>query len=128
MNIKIDFNLEKPAYIQLYEGLVKCIVDGVYPYGSKLPSKRIIAADTETSVITVEHAITLLNEEGYTKSKERSGVFVIFKDEDFISNQTKRKETTKIIKIINPIISIRVYTQRVYDKKRFVFCAKFLVW
>ena len=98
MNIKIDNKAEKPAYIQLYEGLVKNIVDGVYPYGSKLPSKRTIAADTETSVITVEHAITLLNEEGYTRSKERSGVFVIFKDEDFISNQTKRKESTKIIK------------------------------
>lgn len=95
MNIKIDNKAEKPAYIQLYEGLVKNIVDGVYPYGSKLPSKRTIAADTETSVITVEHAITLLNEEGYTKSKERSGVFVIFKDEDFIGNKLENRINDK---------------------------------
>jgi len=90
MNINIDENAGKAAYIQIYEALVSDIVSGIYPYGSKLPSKRVIAADTETSVITVEHAITLLNEEGYTRSRERSGVFVIYKGEDFNQKQLNK--------------------------------------
>lgn len=80
---------QEPAYIQLYHGLVRDIVAGVYPYGSKLPSKRVLADKTGYSVITVDHAIELLNEEGYVQSRERSGVFVVYKDEDFLEHQRK---------------------------------------
>lgn len=81
---------QEPAYIQLYHGLVRDIVAGVYPYGSKLPSKRVLADKTGYSVITVDHAIELLNEEGYVQSRERSGVFVVYKDEDFLDYQGKK--------------------------------------
>lgn len=80
---------QEPAYIQLYHGLVRDIVAGVYPYGSKLPSKRVLSDKTGYSVITVDHAIELLNEEGYVQSRERSGVFVVYKDEDFLEHQRK---------------------------------------
>ncbi len=83
MNYSIDKDNKIPAYLQLYRFFVKDISKGVYPYGSKLPSKRIIAEETGLSVITAEHAINLLNEEGYVESRERSGVFVIYRGEDF---------------------------------------------
>ncbi len=67
-----------PAYIKLYRQLRKSIVEGDYPAGSKLPSKRTIAADGGVSVITAEHALDLLTEEGYIEPHERSGYFVIF--------------------------------------------------
>ena len=86
MNYQIDKSEHTPAYIQLYERLVRDITSGVYPFGTRLPSKRIIAADTGVSIITVEHALTLLNEEGYAESRPRSGTFVIYKGEDFLEN------------------------------------------
>ena len=67
-----------PAYLQLYMQVRDDIVKGIYPMNSKLPSKRIIAADTGVSTVTVEHAYALLCEEGYIEAKERSGYFVIF--------------------------------------------------
>lgn len=84
MNYTIEKNNASPAYIQLYQYFVKDIVAGVYPYGSKLPSKRVIAGDTGVSVITVEHALDLLSEEGYVQSRQRSGIFVIYRGEDFL--------------------------------------------
>ena len=84
MNYNIDKNAQEPAYIQLYRFLVKDIVAGVYEYGTKLPSKRVIAAETGISVITVEHALTLLNDEGYVESRPRSGVVVTYRNEDFL--------------------------------------------
>lgn len=83
MNYTIDKTKSDPAYIQLYQQLVKDIVAGVYKYASKLPSKRVIAAETGLSVITVEHALVLLMEEGYIESKPRSGNIVIYRGEDF---------------------------------------------
>ena len=64
MNYTIEKNGQESAYLQLYRLMVKDIIADVYPYGTKLPSKRVIAAETNLSVITVEHALTLLNEEG----------------------------------------------------------------
>ena len=39
----------RPAYLQLYYQLREDIVNRVYPYHSKLPSKRTLAEDTGTS-------------------------------------------------------------------------------
>ena len=79
MNYPIDRETTIPAYIQLYRHLVRDIVAGVYPPGQKLPSKRVMAAETGVSVITVEHALDLLEEEGYAEARERSGCFVTYR-------------------------------------------------
>ncbi len=72
-----------PAYIQLYNYLVQDIVAGIYPLDSRLPSKRIIAEETGVSLITVEHTMNLLSDEGYIETRQRSGYFVIYREADF---------------------------------------------
>lgn len=73
------------AYLQIYEQIKRDIVSGALSYGSKLPSKRLLCEETGVSVITVEHAYSILCDEGYIEAKERSGYFVIYKESDFIS-------------------------------------------
>ncbi|MBO4687644.1 MAG: PLP-dependent aminotransferase family protein [Clostridiales bacterium] len=103
MNIQIDKEQTEPAYIQLYHYFVRDIVSGIYPYGTKLPSKRVIADETGVSVITVEHMLTLLAEEGYVQSRQRSGVFVIYKGEDFLGQDILRTESIVLEKDEQPI-------------------------
>ena len=79
MKYRIDKTAHRPAYLQLYEQLREDIVKGVYPYRSKLPSKRTLAEDAGASVITVEHTYALLCDEGYIESRQRSGYFVSFR-------------------------------------------------
>ena len=82
----IDFNSATPAYQQLYLQVREDIINGIYPFGSKLPSKRTVALNSNISTVTVEHAYALLCEEGYIEARERSGYFVIFQaDNGFIS-------------------------------------------
>ena len=69
---------KKSAYLSLYEKIREGILTGDYPYGSRLPSKRTLAADAGVSVITASHALLLLAEEGYIEGRERSGSFVIY--------------------------------------------------
>lgn len=71
-------NSPKKRYIQIYEDVKNDIIAGIYPIGSKLPSKRVMAEDCGVSLITVEHAYELLLEEGYIISKEKSGYYVTF--------------------------------------------------
>ena len=72
----------RPAYLQIYKQIKEDIINGNYPYNTKLPSKRLLADETETSTVTVEHAYALLCDEGYVESRERSGFFVIFRNTD----------------------------------------------
>ena len=73
---------EKPVYLQLYETLRNEIVQGVWPYGARLPSRRQAARDRGVSVITVEHSYELLCQEGYVEARPKSGFFVCFRPGD----------------------------------------------
>jgi len=104
--MKYDIHQSNPkfAYMQLYEQLRKDIVGQVLPYGTKLPSKRLLAEETGVSVITVEHAYAILCDEGYVEAKQRSGYFVIYRKSDFlvsmdvplpVSGRSKRGQNIK---------------------------------
>ncbi len=82
MRYHLDKNCGKSAYLQLYEQLRTDIVGGVYACGDKLPSKRLLAEEVDVSVITVEHAYAILEDEGYLQSRQRRGYFVTFRDKE----------------------------------------------
>lgn len=73
---------KRPAYLKIYEALRGGITSGAYALGERVPSKRTMAEQTDTSVITVEHAYNLLIDEGYIEARERSGYFVCYRSED----------------------------------------------
>ena len=64
--------------MQLYQQLRQDIIEGSLPSGAKLPSKRLLAAELGISVITVEHALALLADEGYVYPRPRSGYYASF--------------------------------------------------
>ncbi|MBP3736470.1 MAG: PLP-dependent aminotransferase family protein [Lachnospiraceae bacterium] len=83
MKLGVDRNRKEPAYLQLYYRLRGYIADGTLAFGTKLPSKRILSEDAGVSVITAEHALALLAEEGYIETKERSGYYVIYRSDAY---------------------------------------------
>lgn len=83
---------KKPKYLQIYKQIKSDIISNAYFYGAKLPSKRILSEELSVSVITVEHAYELLAQEGYIESKAKSGYYVIYKQDDFISQSVLEKD------------------------------------
>ncbi len=92
MKYSIDYDLTQSAYLQLYMQIRTDIVEGVFKYGVKLPSKRLLAEETGVSVITVEHAYAILCDEGYAEARQRSGYYVIYREGDLISVGEKTRE------------------------------------
>lgn len=72
----------KPAYLILYEALREEIVSGVRPFGSRLPSRRVLARDRGVSAVTADHCLELLCEEGYVEARPRSGCYVVYRESD----------------------------------------------
>ena len=73
MKYQIDRQAKESAYMQLFRQLREDIVSGLLPLGTRLPSKRQLAEELGLSVITVEHALALLCDEGYAEARPRSG-------------------------------------------------------
>ncbi len=66
-----------PAYDYLYRCIRRDILAGRLKTGEKLPSKRALAGELGVCVATVENAYAQLAAEGYIRTKERSGYFVL---------------------------------------------------
>ena len=64
-----------PASEYLYHCLKEDILSGRIPAGTKLPSKRELAADNQISVRTVMNAYDQLLTEGYITAEEKRGYF-----------------------------------------------------
>lgn len=88
MKYKVNKNTH-PVYLQIYKQIKEDIINGYYPYNTKLPSKRLLADETDTSTVTIEHAYALLCDEGYVESRERSGFFVMFRKTDGFALSTE---------------------------------------
>ena len=76
---------DQPAYLALYETLREEILSGARPFGSRLPSRRVMARDRGISAVTVDHSYELLCEEGYAESRPKSGFYVTYREEDGFS-------------------------------------------
>ena len=59
----------------LYEAIKKEILGGRIRSGEKLPSKRALAEHLGVSIVTVETAYGMLQDEGYISARERSGFY-----------------------------------------------------
>ncbi len=73
---------DRPVYLQIYRQIRQDIIDGLYPFNTKLPSIRLLCDELSVSTVTVDHAYALLCDEGYAEARERSGFFVIFQKAD----------------------------------------------
>ncbi len=78
MKYQIDRQVKESAYMQLFRQLREDVVSGLLPLGSRLPSKRQLAEELGLSLVTVEHALSLLCDEGYAEARQRSGIYVCF--------------------------------------------------
>lgn len=72
----LDPQSKTPLYEQLYRAVRADIMSGTLAGGSRLPSKRQLAANLRVSQITVETAYGQLLAEGYIASEPRRGYFV----------------------------------------------------
>ena len=86
---------KRPVYLWLYSQIRDDILNGVYAYNSKLPSKRSLAEETGVSTVTVEHAYALLCDEGYAEGRPRSGYVVIFRKSDGFATPGKSESTPR---------------------------------
>ncbi|MEP1447324.1 MAG: GntR family transcriptional regulator [Paraglaciecola sp.] len=72
----IHWDGDAPIYIQLYEQIIKRILDGNIKEGEALPSVRKVAAEYRLNPITISKAYQMLQDEDYVEKQRGKGLFV----------------------------------------------------
>ncbi len=76
MILNLDFNSDKPIYIQIREQVIKSIVNGELEIYESLPSVRSLADEIGINLHTVSKAYNLLKDEGYISIDRRKGAVI----------------------------------------------------
>ena len=70
------WNGDLPIYIQLYQQVIKRILDGNIKEGEALPSVRKVAAEYQLNPVTISKAYQMLQDEEYVEKQRGKGLFV----------------------------------------------------
>lgn len=95
ITVRLNSFDQTPLYRQLYEHIKNEIIIGSYSQGSKLPSKRQLAAYLQCSQNTIQAAYGQLLSEGYITSKPKSGYYVCELEGVLTISQSEKPKSRK---------------------------------
>lgn len=96
MNFKlIEFQSNRPVYIQIMDFIKKQIINGDIKLGEKLPSVRELAGEVEVNVNTAQRVYKELEREGITMTKRGLGTFIT--EDENIKNSLKDEMAKQIV-------------------------------
>ncbi|GLX77280.1 GntR family transcriptional regulator [Thalassotalea insulae] len=72
----IQWDADKPIYLQLYQLVISRILDGYIKEGEALPSVRKLAAQYQLNPLTISKAYQMLQEEQIVEKQRGKGLFV----------------------------------------------------
>ena len=107
MNFIISNNSEIPIYEQIKREMKKAISQNELKESEALPSVRNLAKDLRISVLTVKKAYDELEQEGYIKTVQGKGNFVISRNKEL----AKEEQIKQIEQHIDEIIKISKMTE-----------------
>lgn len=84
----MEFDNDRPIYLQILEDFKSKISSGVWKAGEKIDSVRNLAKDYEVNPNTVQRALSELERDGLCKSQRTAGRFVT-DDGDLIKSLSK---------------------------------------
>ena len=91
MKVIISNNSNAPIYEQIKEQIKMAILNGDIVEGEMLPSIRTLAKDLKVSVITTTKAYSELENEGFIKSIQGKGCFVLPNNNEMMKETLLRK-------------------------------------
>ena len=91
MDIIVSNKSSRPLYDQIASQIKAQIIEGTLSAGEALPSIRSLAKSLHISVLTVQKAYDLLQDQGFIESTAGKGCFVCAQNQDFYLEEQQKK-------------------------------------
>jgi DNA-binding transcriptional regulator YhcF (GntR family) len=104
------FTNDRPIWIQLSEQLIRRMITGVYPPGSRLPPVRELAAEAGVNPNTMQRALAQLEQEGLTHADRTAGRLVT--QDEALLNAARRNAADEVMAQYFTAMAALGYTRR----------------
>ena len=91
MEIVVSNKASRPLYEQIVSQIKTQIMSGELKAGEALPSIRSLAKSLQISVLTVQKAYDILQEDGFIETTAGKGCYVSVKNQDFYLEEQQKK-------------------------------------
>ena len=91
MEIVVSNKTSRPLYEQIVSQIKTQIMSGELKAGEALPSIRSLAKSLQISVLTVQKAYDILQEEGFIETTAGKGCYVSAQNQDFYLEEQQKK-------------------------------------
>lgn len=91
MQILINNHASKPIYEQIANQIKILIMDGKLKEGEAIPSIRALAKSLHISVLTVQKAYDMLQNDGFIETTTGKGCFVLAQNPEFYIEEKQKK-------------------------------------
>ena len=91
MEIVVSNKTSRPLYEQIVSQIKTQIMSGELKAGEALPSIRSLAKSLQISVLTVQKAYEILQEDGFIETTAGKGCYVSVRNQDFYLEEQQKK-------------------------------------
>ena len=91
MEIVVSNKASRPLYEQIVSQIKTQIMSGELKAGEALPSIRSLAKSLQISVLTVQKAYDILQEDGFIETTAGKGCYVSVQNQDFYLEEQQKK-------------------------------------
>ena len=91
MEIVVSNKVRRPLYEQIVSQIKGQIMSGELKAGEAIPSIRSLAKSLQISVLTVQKAYDILQEDGFIETTAGKGCYVSVRNQDFYLEEQQKK-------------------------------------
>ena len=91
MEIVVSNKVSRPLYEQIVSQIKGQIMSGELKAGEAIPSIRSLAKSLQISVLTVQKAYAILQEDGFIETTAGKGCYVSVRNQDFYLEEQQKK-------------------------------------
>ena len=91
MEIVVSNKASRPLYEQIVSQIKTQIMSGELKAGEALPSIRSLAKSLQISILTVQKAYDILQEDGFIETTAGKGCYVSVRNQDFYLEEQQKK-------------------------------------
>lgn len=121
MNIIVSNSSSVPIYEQIKNQIINQIMSDELIEGDSIPSIRSLASDIKISVMTIKKAYDELEKEGYIKSVQGKGTFVVPKNTELVKEQANKEIEKHISEIIDIADRFNINKKEILDLFEFIY-------
>ncbi|MBO5524063.1 MAG: GntR family transcriptional regulator [Roseburia sp.] len=91
MEIVVSNKASRPLYEQISTQIKSAIMSGELQAGEAIPSVRALAKSLHISILTVQKAYSILQEDGFIETTAGKGCYVSAQNQDFYLEEQQKK-------------------------------------